>query len=62
MESLLPRLFFLRFQPFEVLKREEDFQAGRTRQAPEGDEEVLLTVADLPRVGVSGWTIRGIFT
>ena len=62
MESLLPRLFFLRFQPFEVLKREEDFQAGRTRQAPEGDEEVLLTVADLPGVGVSGWTIRGIFT
>jgi hypothetical protein len=57
---LLPRLFFLRFEPFEVLKREENFDSGRTRQAPEGDEEVLVTVARLRGVGVSGWTVKGI--
>lgn len=61
-EGLLPRLFFLRFQPFDVLEREEAFDGGRITQAPEGDEEVLETVAHLPDSGVSGWTIKGIFT
>jgi hypothetical protein len=61
-EVLLPRLFFLRFEPFEVLKREENFDSGCTRQAPEGDEEALVTVARLRGVGVSGWTAKGIFT
>ena len=61
-EGILPRLFFIRFEPWEVLKREEAFDAGRTNQAPEGDEQVLETVAHLPGAGVSGWTIKGIFT
>lgn len=61
-EGLLPRLFFTRFEPFEVLKREEDFDTGRTQQSPEGDEDALATVAHLHGSGVSGWTVKGIFT
>jgi hypothetical protein len=61
-ESLLPRLFFIRFEPWEVMSREQDFEAGRTSQAAEGDEDMLRTVAQLPGVGLSGWTVKGIFT
>ena len=60
-ESLLPRLFFLRFTPFEVLEREKDFEAGRTRQTPEGDEDVLRLVTSF-RAGLSGWTVKSLFT
>jgi len=61
-EGLLPHLFFIRFEPWEVLQREETFDAGRSIQAPEGDEQVLEMVAHLPGAGLSGWTIKGIFT
>jgi hypothetical protein len=52
----------LSVEPWEVLQREEDFDSGKSSQAPEGDEQVLEMVAHLPGAGLSGWTIKGIFT
>lgn len=59
-ERLVPSLFFLEFNPFEVIQRERSFVPGETDAPPHADMDLLKLVIGLEPNGLKPITCRGL--
>jgi hypothetical protein len=62
LDRQLPRLFFLDFNAFDVIRREEEVLAGGPAIPPHGDLDLLRLVVGLRPVGVRPITCVGMLT
>jgi hypothetical protein len=58
-EAQLPRLFFLDYNPFDVIERENALRAGGPPTPPHGDPDLLRLVVSLRPSGVQPITCLG---
>ncbi len=61
-EANLPRLFFSRFNPFDVIEGELSVYAGGPQIPPHADMQLLAMVMDLQPTGIASVTCRGMLT
>jgi hypothetical protein len=62
LDRQLPRLFFLDFNPFDVIRRENELLAGGPRLPPYADLDLLRLVVGLRPCGVRPITCIGMLT
>lgn len=63
LEGNLPRLFFSRFNPFDVIEAERLVYAGQSTEPPHADMKLLgMMMTELRSAGIAPYTCRGMLT
>jgi hypothetical protein len=61
-EAILPRVFFLEFEPFAVISREDKLLAGGAPTAPHAALDLLRVFSQLKPTSLNPFTARDLFT